>query len=70
MFDQNFQKVYAACGILHAAVIQQCLEKAGIPTWVRVSKNTPCLEILVPASLAEAAAHLLNPQLNLTQALS
>ena len=70
MFDQTFQKVYTACGILFAAAVQDTLEGAGIPTQVRVSKNSAGLEIQVPAPQAETAENLLRYQFSSTPALS
>ncbi|MBE0698746.1 MAG: DUF2007 domain-containing protein [Anaerolineaceae bacterium] len=58
----NNQKVTSVNGMLQAMIVQNALEKAGIPVTIANAKGEAYLDVLVPNEWVYDAQNLLSPE--------
>jgi ABC-type transport system substrate-binding protein len=67
MNNKFFQKIHAVNGQLQATIIQEQLEKAGVPVNITHSNSADYLDVLVPEEFIFDANYLLHPEINVME---
>jgi hypothetical protein len=67
MDTKFYQKVHSVNSQLQAVVIQEQLERAGVPVNITRSNSADYLDVLVPEEYIFDVNYLLHPEINMTE---